>query len=586
MRTRVCIDGDHGQDGCLGDAAQEQQCNIQECPYLSNWGEWGACSQTCNEGVQERNRECRNGNVGDLGCEGETTETKVCYLKACVFWTPWTEFGACSRSCGAGGLKQRTRTCIGGAPGDEGCEGVPAEQLSCNTHDCPKCMPDYELIGMEHGTVQCTDVNYWKSVCLFTCNDGYFISGESTLTCMNPENSTFDWDYQPPVCLEKCNTEKMDIGIVLDSSSSIGAESFEIAKTFLARLVSLFTIGPDATQFTAIRYNSHVEDLWELEDHNDVESLKYAISQIKYDGSGTRTGRALRHMKRKFYQEGKFLGRPDAVKTILLITDGNSNDDAGAVAEILRSKNLYINVIGVGDVDRVHIGDMASKPEEKHTMFVDSYSTLAARTGMITSQLRQCSTVKCIPSTSVLDLLVMVDTSSSIGRENFDLVQDFLANLFGNFPVAIDDTRIGLIAYNNKVKIEFFLNTFSTKRDMVKAIKNITYEGVGTLTGQAMVNVASRMFDVDRGFRDNIPTVTVLITDGKSQDPVALPASFLQQLSRVIAVGIGEGADEQELQEVASGPGDENVFRVESFASLASIHEILANSIAESCSDL
>lgn len=448
-------------------------------------------------------------------------------------------------------------------------------------------MPDYEMIGMEFGTVQCTDSNYYKSVCVFTCNNGYMISGDSALTCSNSQPDEYDWNKPPPTCYEKCTTNRLDIALVIDSSSSVGNESFALVRKSLVRLINFFDVSFEETQFAAIRYNAKAYELWKFQQFDKKEDYVKLIEAMPYDGKGTRTANALNTASDLFFGGGDHGARADAVRIVLVLTDGNSKDDSTKAAKALHDRNVYVAVVGIGkDIDRGLLTEMASEPKEDFTLFIDDYSVLSSRTNTINAVLRQCKNVQCVPRTSVLDLVVMVDTSSSIGQENFLLVQDFLSNLFGNFPIGLDDTRIGLVAYNNFVDIKFFLNTFSSKRGIMEAIQNVTYEGVGTLTGQAMVETAQKLYDPVNGYRQNIPTVTVLITDGKSQDPVDNPAKFMHDLSRVIAVGIGLEADVEELQTIASGEGDENVFRVESFEALGAIHEILANSIASSCASL
>lgn len=82
--------------------------------------------------------------------------------------------------------------------------------------------------------------------------------------------------------------------------------------------------------------------------------------------------------------------------------------------------------------------------------------------------------VKCVPNQSVLDLVLMVDTSSSVGQANFVLIKDFLANIFGNFPIGSTDTRVGMVTYNNDVNIKFYLNTHSEKQDVLRGIILLT----------------------------------------------------------------------------------------------------------------
>ena len=79
--------------------------------------------------------------------------------------------------------------------------------------------------------------------------------------------------------------------------------------------------------------------------------------------------------------------------------------------------------------------------------------------------------MKCFPNQSVLDLVLMVDTSSSVGQANFVLIKDFLANVFGNFPIGMTETRVGMVTYNNDVNIKFYLNTYTEKQEVLRGKK-------------------------------------------------------------------------------------------------------------------
>ena len=53
-------------------------------------------------------------------------------------WGRWSNFGACSKSCG-GGSQKRMRACNSPAPmyGGKACPGLNYNTRSCNTHACP-----------------------------------------------------------------------------------------------------------------------------------------------------------------------------------------------------------------------------------------------------------------------------------------------------------------------------------------------------------------------------------------------------------------------------------------------------------------
>lgn len=48
-----------------------KDCNTQPCPFWTDWGNWGACiAPDCmKNGRENKTRHCINGNPGDEGCE-------------------------------------------------------------------------------------------------------------------------------------------------------------------------------------------------------------------------------------------------------------------------------------------------------------------------------------------------------------------------------------------------------------------------------------------------------------------------------------------------------------------------------------
>ena len=84
----------------------------------------------------------------------------------------------------------------------------------------------------------------------------------------------------------------------------------------------LITFSPP--QFSAIRYNRDVEELWDFGSYNTIQEYEGAIVRIPYDGSGTRTGQALDYVNSKNFVDLMGKQRRDSVKLVMLLTDGNS----------------------------------------------------------------------------------------------------------------------------------------------------------------------------------------------------------------------------------------------------------------------
>ena len=52
--------------------------SIQPCPTWTPYSNWTDCTVTCGQGVQQRSRDCLNGEPGDIGCEGNVIEQTLC----------------------------------------------------------------------------------------------------------------------------------------------------------------------------------------------------------------------------------------------------------------------------------------------------------------------------------------------------------------------------------------------------------------------------------------------------------------------------------------------------------------------------
>jgi len=171
------------------------------------------------------------------------------------------------------------------------------------------------------------------------------------------------------------------------------------------------------------------------------------------------------------------------------------------------------------------------------------------------------------------DLQFVLDSSSSIGEENFALIKDFVYEVVSNLDVGKDGVHVGMSRYNSWVDHRFFMNTFTDKDAVLEEIQNCPYYGRGTKTAQALSEVASHSLQPYNGWRGH-PTAVVVITDGRSQDAAGLAAAakaVKAKATRVIAIGIGPNVVGDELVTIASQPSDTNVYMTPSFEELSGV---------------
>uniref|UniRef100_A0A674BI44 Collagen type XIV alpha 1 chain n=1 Tax=Salmo trutta TaxID=8032 RepID=A0A674BI44_SALTR len=182
---------------------------------------------------------------------------------------------------------------------------------------------------------------------------------------------------------------------------------------------------------------------------------------------------------------------------------------------------------------------------------------------------------------AIADIVILVDGSWSIGRINFRLVRMFLENLVSAFHVEFDKTRIGLAQYSGDPRIEWHLNTFTTKEAVIDAVKNLPYKGGNTLTGLALTYILENSYKPESGSRAGVPKIGILITDGKSQDDVKPPAKRLREAGiELFAIGV-KNADEKELKAIGSPPEETHVYNVADFSVMTSIVEGLTRTVCD-----
>ncbi|XP_061486143.1 collagen alpha-1(XX) chain-like [Rhineura floridana] len=183
---------------------------------------------------------------------------------------------------------------------------------------------------------------------------------------------------------------------------------------------------------------------------------------------------------------------------------------------------------------------------------------------------RRVSHFQCDTSART-DIILLVDGSWSIGRNNFGLIREFLAGLVAPFNIAQDKIRVGLSQYSSDPRTEWDLNTYSTRDEVLEALRSLQYKGGNTFTGLALTHVLEQNLKPEAGTRSDAPKLIILLTDGKSQDDASPSAQTLKDMGiEIFAVGV-KNADEAELRHVASEPLELMVYNVLDFPLLSSL---------------
>uniref|UniRef100_A0A8C3HAU6 VWFA domain-containing protein n=1 Tax=Chrysemys picta bellii TaxID=8478 RepID=A0A8C3HAU6_CHRPI len=185
----------------------------------------------------------------------------------------------------------------------------------------------------------------------------------------------------------------------------------------------------------------------------------------------------------------------------------------------------------------------------------------------------------------VTDIVLLVDSSGSIASVDFGKMKTFLSEIMKRFRKT--DTQFALMQYSNKFEFHFDFMKYRRSHNPDHLLQGVEQLHGTTYTATAIRKVVRELFTSGRGARDEATKVLIVITDGqKYNDPLsysdAIPEAERAGIIRY-AIGVGQAfssaAAQRELQEIASQPSNEHVFRVDSFDALQGIQNQLQEKI-------
>ncbi|NXA49496.1 VWA2 protein, partial [Nothocercus julius] len=167
--------------------------------------------------------------------------------------------------------------------------------------------------------------------------------------------------------------------------------------------------------------------------------------------------------------------------------------------------------------------------------------------------------IHCAPKLSIdcsVDLLFLMDSSAGIMLEGFLRFKAFLKRFLQAVMGQDSPMNVGVAQYDTDVKIPIEVGQHKDVFGLMKSIEALNFSGGETQTGRALWYVAQHGFrstPVFADVRDDLPRVVVLLTDSKSQDPVAEAAKYARDQG-LFLIGIGSSFLRAELIEVTGHP--------------------------------
>ncbi|XP_024659919.2 collagen, type XXVIII, alpha 1b isoform X1 [Maylandia zebra] len=187
-----------------------------------------------------------------------------------------------------------------------------------------------------------------------------------------------------------------------------------------------------------------------------------------------------------------------------------------------------------------------------------------------------------------LELVFVIDSSESVGPENFNVIKDFVNALIDHTSVSRDITRVGVVLYSHINMVVVSLRQEASLDEIKSAVHSMTYLGEGTFTGSA-IQQANQVF---KAARPGVRKVSIIITDGQAdkRDSVSLESAVTEaQRSNIemFVIGVVNKSDplykefKKELNFMATDPDSDHLYLIDEFTTLAALEKKLLSHICE-----
>ncbi|XP_050408868.1 von Willebrand factor [Patella vulgata] len=176
-----------------------------------------------------------------------------------------------------------------------------------------------------------------------------------------------------------------------------------------------------------------------------------------------------------------------------------------------------------------------------------------------------------------LDLVFILDASSSIWSQNFTKAKDFVNSFIEPYVIGSNKVRVAIETYAQRVYVEdvIHFNDFLTKESLKQSISGLVWHhGSRTETGDGIAYMREKIMPEAR---TGLRKICIVITDGKSQDSekTALEAKRARD-DRIdmFAIGVSSAVNRSELENIAGDP--DRVIIVDTYSELEAIKDKLS----------
>lgn len=187
-----------------------------------------------------------------------------------------------------------------------------------------------------------------------------------------------------------------------------------------------------------------------------------------------------------------------------------------------------------------------------------------------------------------MDIIYLVDASSSVGKGNFMSILKFVMDSATKYRISFDEAHVGLITFNDDARIRFGLYCCHSKKELDKSLYDLPNDvkiaspagpdAPASMMGRGLT-LALTLFQGPTA-RPNVAHVLVVVAATMSADDVYTPSSRLAASGvNVFGIGVGKDFSRLDLAHIASAPMFRHLFKLKDYSQFKQRYELIVDRI-------
>ncbi|XP_073668118.1 uncharacterized protein [Paramisgurnus dabryanus] len=392
-------------------------------------------------------------------------------------------------------------------------------------------------------------------------------------------------ETDPLVEVTTIETQKVvrDILFVVDGSVHVGNANLPFVRDFITEVVNKLDVRPERVRIALMQFAEKQRTEFYFNTHNTKQDVLSSIAQLRLmGGRSLNTGAALEYALNNHFQASAGSRRGQGIQQVLvLLTGGPSQDEVKRIADRVALAGVLTFAVGAGRVEERFLKTVAFV--ENLAYFRGRFSELSSVVDEIMTPLitvvGETDTVPIVIETSggERDVAFLIDGSDDV-RGDFNHIRDFISKVIAPLDIGPDKVRVAVVQHSERPTPNFYLNTYQTKDEVLRAVNGLSLAGGRSLnTGAALTFMKNNILTPGYGSRaaQNVPQFLIVLTGGRSRDSVREPAVALKT-EGVVPFGVGvKNADRKQIEAISHNPSF--AFNVKEFSELSTVNEKIKN---------